>query len=756
MKNFQLIPPIRLAAPLLMMGLLASCEKTASVTSDSSTPAPAQAQAGLDDSFGFMSQTPANVEAYVGCYHAGKTWQDVVHSKAFANLRSNALTRKAVAAAQMGLALADQFRHLYAPMTSGSTAVASATASPAVVAAGILSDPRWAGLKHILGDALGNEFFLSFAEGATSKLETWQAFQKETRLLQFKGQIASLTGSNGKSGMWTADALPQLAPYLKTLEVPPTVLGFKVLTQKVAIQQQIDSLEAKLPATVIKAAFDVAGKPFKSWTFVAGSLVPAELQGKWRAALEKEVGDKAVADGYFDALAARKLEVAFGYIGDYLLVSIGTDHAHLKVAASRGESLLHIPEMSVLKPYASESIFTTAWTSQKCLDIYYQNTRVELLPFFEEARPSVDAYLSPEGSLRLESDLRRLDEKAKNLFKPSKIQAQVAVSFWKDGLHSEAYGGVMFAGLNSQHPLRFEATDTASSFFWAGKQADPAFSAALVDWVEDLTSSLFGVYHTAILPKLPDAQRMQYSMVEGLVLPKLTALYQITRDQLLKSLGTEAAVSVDLNGAMPAMPLVPLPVQQGGRMPRVALLRNVNDPKLLSQSWTSYFNLAQEISMMLPPTMQMQGGLAQPKSKPAAGGTTYFYSLPMETGDLLPNITISSTHDLIASTSLSYASEVDGLLSKALATDSLPSALKIDIHMTALFDFAEKWIGVASQNTDTFFKGDPSAAARFKRNEIAITGLLKSLRAFQGMEGRLYEENGGIRFSSVLHVHDIQ
>ena len=740
MNHLKLSLSARVAAPLLSLVLLSSCGKSPETTAENPS-VPASATVNPDDTFGFMSQAPANVEAYAGFYHAGKTWQDIAHSKAFATLRSNSLVRQGVGLVQQA---------------SAALSALAALPSPAPSPAGILSDPRLAKWKHLLGIVLGDEFFVSFADGATSKLETWLQFQKEIRLVQFKGQIAGVTApKSANSGQWMVDALPQLAPYLKTLEIPPTIMGFKVVAQKPAVQQEIDLLEKRLPASVVKAGFDLNGKPFKSWTFVAGALVPADVQGKWRASLEKEVGDKAVADGYFDALAARKLEIAFGYVGDYLLVSIGSDHAHLKLAASTGESLIHRPELTVLKPYSSEAIFTAAWTSQKMLEAFYQNSRVELLPFLEEARPALAKFLSPEGTVRLESDLRRLDEKVKNLFKPSKVQAQAAVSFWKDGLRGEAFGGVMPAGLDAQRPLRFEATDTASTFLWADKQADPAFSAALVDWVEDLTSSLFGIYHTEVLPKLPDQQRQQYSMVEALVLPKLTALYQITRDQFLKSLGTESALSMDLNGPMPAVPLVPLPIQQSGKMARVAILRNVNDPKLLAQSWTSYFNLAQEISMMLPPTMQMPGGLVQPKSKEAGGGTMYYYSLPMETGDLLPNVTIASTKDFIVSTSPSYVSEVSELLAKAPAIASVPTALKIDLRLTALYDFAEKWLEVANNNTDTFFKGDAAAAARFKKDEPAFIDLLKSFRAVQGVEGRLYEENGGIRTSSVLHVHDI-
>jgi hypothetical protein len=189
-------------------------------------------------------------------------------------------------------------------------------------------------------------------------------------------------------------------------------------------------------------------------------------------------------------------------------------------------------------------------------------------------------------------------------------------------------------------------------------------------------------------------------------------------------------------------------------MVRIAGIKEIVDEKLLGQSWASYLDLARQLSVFLPPKMQIPGGLLDAQHKDLTGAEMYFYPLPMDAGDLLPNITISGSTAFIASTSQSYSADISTALKAG--TSGPASALKIDLRMTPAYDFAEAWLGVAAEHPELFFQKNPDAGARFVRNEPKILEVLKSLRLFQGVEGRIYEENGGLRVSTVVHVHDIQ
>jgi len=694
------------------------------------------AAAPLDETFGFMSQIPQDVEAYSAFYNSRKVWQRLVNSKAYAALRASHL-----------------FQHHFdrVPGTRKLLDFFSPNAQNAI------SNPDVLAWRHIAADALGDECFISLANGATQDLQTWQQLLKEFRTQQriheIKDIVAPLSGGKPNPS-WMPGALPALLPYIQSLQCPPFVAGFKMSSQKAALQDQIDRLRKKLPPSVAITSFNLGDKPFTSWTFVAGSLIPADKQERMRAFLERNVQDKAAADGYLQALLSRKVEAAFGYVGDYFLVSIGPDHSHLKLAASPADSLLHRAELSVLTPYAGKTVWSACWTCQKLLEQASQRD-FDLLPAFESIKPSLAASLSQKDIEQIESNLRRIDAKGQSLLHPTIIQPAVAVSYWQDGLRTEQYGGVLPAGLATGKPLTFEPADLPSSFIWAGSQADPAFGPAFLDWLDDLAKTSLDLYHRAVLPNLSGQKRPGFAMAEALVMPRLTDLYHITRDQFLKSLGTESTLSVDLNGAIPALPQIPVPIQQEGRMMRIAVIREVADEKLLAQSWASYLALARQLSVFLPPKMQPSGGLPEPQSKDLGGAEMFFYPLPIDTGDLLPNITISAGKDFIASTSPAYSSEISDAL-KGAASGGVPSALKIDVRLTAAYDFAERWLNLAGEHPELFFKQKPDAAARFTQNEPKLRSLLKGLRLLQGMEGRVFQENGGLRISIVLHIHDIQ
>src|SRR5579862_2432770 len=715
---------------LLLAASLAACspkQSTETAAPPPGAPSKAASPASAGDTFGFMSQTPGDVEMYMAAFNSRDVWRRFVHSKAYAALRESHL-----------------FRHHFESLARPPGARKALNfLSPNAEAA--VTDPNLLKWRHIAADALGTEVFMSCAPGGTQAFAALQQFQTEIRIQQMKG-------AGGPPNQWMQTAVPSLAPFIETLQIPPIVLGFKMSAQKQALQEQIEYVKAKLPPTVAVATFNIGDKPFTSWTFVAGSLIPADKQQKIHDFLDKNIPDKVVADRYFQSLLARKAEVAFGYVGDYFLVSLGADHAHLKLAATPADSLLQRPELSVLGPYAGKNIWMTSWAAQKSLETLVAQRGSALLPVFEGIKAG--AHLSPQDNEQIETDLRRIDTKARNLFRPAVIQAAVSVSFWHDGLRAEQYGGILPAGLATGKDLTLGSTDLPANFIWGDGQEDPAFVAAFLDWVEDITNTGFSFYHRALLPKLNAVQQQQSAMAEAMALPRLIDLYHITRDQLLKSFGTETAGGIDLNGAVPPLPNIPPAIQQQGKIPRLAKVREVKDPKLLAQSWQSYLALARGIAAMLPPTMQAPGGIPDPQHKDLGGADMFWYPLPINAGDLLPNVAVTAgAKNWIFSTSPDYAAAMNAALVKGAPKDA-NTALKLDIHMTAFYDFAETWIKLLAGHPELIKK--PDAAANFNRYEGHILTLLKAFRVLQGMEVRYFEENGGLRVSTVVHVRDIQ
>jgi hypothetical protein len=293
-----------------------------------------------------------------------------------------------------------------------------------------------------------------------------------------------------------------------------------------------------------------------------------------------------------------------------------------------------------------------------------------------------------------------------------------------------------------------------STLLWMDQQSNPVVSQAFFDWLEDLVSTGYDYAQRFALTKLPDAQKMQFGLVANIAVPKLVEFYRITRDEFAKSLGPERAFAVDLNGAPPTIPQVPPPVQQGGKIPRMAYIASVQDRALLAKSWSSYFRFAQELMLLVPGgAVQFRGGVPQPTEQTVGDLKIYSYPLPMNTGDLLPNVAIWKEKVFVASTSPAFARDI-GLGVEKGATDPSPAILIFRLKFPALWDFAQKWMALAAQNPDVFFSGDAAKRDQFLKIQPDLAKLLQALRGFRGMDARVFNENGVPRSTAVMRFED--
>jgi len=599
-------------------------------------------------------------------------------------------------------------------------------------------NPEAAKWRAIASDALGNETFFEFTPGSSAILSSWIRFNDEMRIANMKNALAGKRAP-GASGPYT---MQSMLPFFKTLQMPPVIIGFKMGAQRAALNAEVERGEKNLPPGADLTSFVFNGTiPFKSLVLVLGKVLPPPAQEQLQKTIAQKVSDPKEADETYQALLARRVEIAYGYVGDYFLVSIGTDHAHLKLAANFGESVLARPEVAVVANYADKPLLSFSWSSPELMA--GMQRKFQLTPYYEKLKPEITRSLAAPDAEKLAVDLKRLDAEADALF-PQNFTPMVGVSYREHGFRGEAFGGIKPAG---DAPLKFSTAAPADTFLWVDSVSNPAKSAAFRAWFEDLTTTSYDTFQRIGLPLVPDAQKMQFGLFQSMALPKLVELYKISRDQFAKSLGSESAFALDLNGEIPALPMIPPPFHDG-RMIRLGYLSDVQDRALLGQSWDGYLKLARDISQMIPQAALLPGGIPNATNEVVDGVTLSYYPLPLQTGDLLPNVA-TTDKTFVMSTSRAYSLELTKAASKA-AAPAKPLTLDFRMSFKSAIDFAQKWMAVAAQNPDMFFKGDQARAAQFQKEEPDLTALLNSLRPFDGIDAQVYEENGVRRVSSAI------
>ena len=701
--------------PVALLGFaLAACHKQVPAADGSANPAAPQVtlETKLTNAYGFAARVPSNVEGYCSFYSLGKLWADIKQSKAVTEIRANPL-------------------------------VTRVTDDPAFKQqiATFSQNPEAAKARAIASDALGNETFLEFSPGSSAILASWIRFNDEMRIANIKNALDAKSAGTPPANPYN---LKSMLPFLKTLELPPVIAGFKMGAQKAELNADIDKAEKNLPPGVDLTTFNLDGNlPFKSIVVVVGKVLPAPYQGMLKNMVSQSITDPTEADATYQALLTRRLEIAYGYVGDYFIVSIGTDHAHLKLAANFGESVLSRPEVAVAANYADKPLLSFCWSSAELMA--GMQRKIQLSPYYEQLKQEINRSLAPADAQKLETDLKRLDGEADAVFTQS-FTPMVGVTYRDHGLRGETFGGIKPTGNTAS--VKFSTVPPADTFLWIDSVSNPVTTAAFRTWFEDLSTTSYDTFQRIGLPLLSNTQQLQFSMFQTMGLPKLTELYKISRDQFAKSLGSETAFALDLNGEIPALPMIPAPFHDGGRMFRLAYLSDVQDRALLGQSWNGYLKLARDISQMIPQAALLPGGIPDATNEVVDGVTLSYYQPPLQTGDLLPNIA-TTDKTFVMSTSRAYSLALTKSAVKAAAP---AKPLQLDFHMNfkPAYDFAVTWMALAAQYPNIFFSGDQAKADEFKKVQPDLTTLLNALRPLQGMDTQVFEENGIRRMSSAI------
>ena len=665
--------------------------------------------------YGFAAQTPKEAEGFVSIYHLNQLWQDFLASKTGTAFRTAPSIQQKLADPGLRKAIDEAKRRL-----------------------GLQT------LSPLMTDLFGNEIFVIFSQGSAQRLLALQQFSNQLRLENFKAHLANTLHTDKSPDKWTA-ILEIYKANTDSLQLPPLIFGSKISNQKTALIQQLDLLEKKLPAGVDIAAFNLNDKfPFKSLIFNASKLLTPALQDQFKQALAAEISDPKLVDYIFQSVMVRKIEIAYGFVGDYLIASIGNDHAHLKLASNFGTSLLARPELAVATQFVNKPILGLSWCDQSIVALRLPHSKISAL--YDNLKASIEPDLTGVDLKKLEADLARLDAKAAAIF-PTEVDPCVSIVYRDHGICSETFGGMKLQGFANAAPLKFSSVPSDTTFLWMDAQKNPTLNAACWDWFEDFTSTGYHWFLTVGSPKIPDAQKMGFALFQNLAVPKLIDLFHITKDQFSKSLGNETALVVDLDGEMPRLPMMPEPLLKNGKMLRLGLIRDIRDRKLLTQSWESYFKIARDIAMMIPQTAKIPGGLSEPKFETEDGITFSYYPLPLSTGDLIPNIA-TTDRTFVMSSSRKYSIELTKATAKPLLPGANPIIIDLRIQTKAACDFLDQWIAVAIENPDILFPNQPKNAADFKLNQPNISLFIKAARSVSGIESKVFEEKGQPRVTT--------
>ncbi|MGC3988083.1 MAG: hypothetical protein QM796_00080 [Chthoniobacteraceae bacterium] len=719
----KLVPLVVVAGFGALVAVVAGCHRSSSSTASSDTLQKLQANSG------FAAQVPADVEALISFYNSGELIQNLQTTKLWAEVM-------AIPAVRDGLA-----KSPFVPKPGQSPSEAA-------------YNQNLARAKSISGALLGSESFLVLTTGAAEQFTTLQQLQQPLQSLAMMNTTGHKTSPAMMTGYYRAIA-PQVIPLLQKAAIPSMWFGFKASAQKKDIDDGLNQLIAKKPAAVKAEDFQLAGKyPFHLFTFTVRDGLDANQQTALKAQINTTLDPGPQADAALEAILSRHVEMAVGWVGDYLLVSLGAGHDHLKLVDQPGDSVLARKELEPLAPLQHTGFHTLAYSSEAFLKTITEN-QWNIAPILQRLKDRLASIfpqaLPQEDSARIDTEIQQFSAKFKTLG-PQKVSASVGAGWWDHGLHLEAFGGPEYDALQSGGPLNFASIPDARTFLWSNKRVNPAYVAKVLDVLDYSFPVAWGELHRFVIDRLPPEKKQPYAMVEQLALPKLQELYRITKEELLPAQGDEAALSLDFDGAVPVLPMIPGPLATSLKLPRVAIVRELKDRAELQKSAASYGAWLKDVTALLPPQGQMIFSALQLASKSENNVDYTILTLPLNLGDFAPQVAVTPKWWLLTN-STSQANEIATKL--AQPTPGTPAGFVLHLSMPVACDYAQRWANAMKQFPDFFGQAKGLNAQQVTQNADTIQLVIRYLRVIGALDIKCDVQNGLPHTSSQLEFQDL-
>ena len=698
----------------------AAVDKVASAVS--AAVAPAADASKLGETYGFVARLPKDVEMFSSAYRMHEVWLSIANSKWGAAVVD--LLKKDPQGQQM----LQQWQ----------------------------SDPGAQKGKEFAEAFFGHEYFSVGAAGFTQKLEPWMELMQSFGVMYYQaaitgGMMGGTPADTEKAMMrMMKDNAADLLPKAVKLDLPPMLMGFKAGKVRAEFDDFIKKgLEsAQLPPGVESNKFKVGDKyEFQSLSVMVRKVVPASQEEALVAQIKELVGDEAAAKKHVEALMAKRFELSWGWVEDYLIVSIGTDHAHVKFSTGVADSALSIPDVAARAAmFAGKKPIGLGYVDKAFFDKLIKP--MQLAAPFAKMTEALQGMIAPEAVAGMTADVKKLEGRVQELYKTVN-SSQVTVSYVDGGMRADSIGGPRAANATAPQPLTFSSLSTPATVMSLVSRSDSANSAKTTELIEESAAMVWGWYEKFGRKMLPGDGQQSAAMMEAMAIPMVKDFWKSCR-VLGTAFGDNSALLVDLNGKMPPIPGAPKIAVEGGKIPRIAFAMELKNRAALSEAWKGFDKIFKQVIAMVP-----RGADSPPvpeaQMRKEGDVEIHFVELPIQMGDLLPHVAISKDKWMI-STSPSYSAE----LSKLASTGSAKQDMEMRMEFGAVADFAGHWLKLAASNPTEFFQGNASSAEEFQKAKPMIESAIGLVRSVKSVSVQVGEEASKAHMTLSILVEDLK
>lgn len=533
-------------------------------------------------------------------------------------------------------------------------------------------------------------------------------------------------------------------------KAPPIYVAFRTTPEKQeAVANQIAEFidmmgsegEVSEPVTIEQAGAKLTG--FK----LLGSKVAEEMASEreredMEDALGAELTDKLLA-----TVAKKNLVVASGTLGSYVVVFIGSAETDFALVTDPAQSLLAGPALAFADSYLAKELAVVVYGDMAASKALFEGGG-GLANYAHAIRDGLNGSEGLGETRDLEAMLQMVGERETALRKLGSVDATGAIAFFDQGLRIETFGGYDPGAIDWKAPCRLsQMGDSPDVLMFANATSEAAYDEKAIAYYEAIVETAYAAMTKFSNLDIDDPDFGEFKgyldifnkdfRVEALT------LWDALRGDFSAGLGKESALVMDCGGAMPTFPGLPQVVVDNAKFPRMTMIMPVTDRSKLKSSWVK---INDAVTRMMPKIGEMIGEevpMQKPMSSEKNGYTTWFMSLPFQSDDFVPSVTVGDKW-FAAATSKNRALE---LLAKAEVADGTRTGMWFSMNFNKLRTYGEETVKMIEDNSATIFKDNESALEEFTSSKEMRDKMFEAMAELDSLTVHARRENGQMRSS---------
>lgn len=537
---------------------------------------------------------------------------------------------------------------------------------------------------------------------------------------------------------------------IERAKMPPIYVAFRTTKenqQSVAdtVGQAIDQMgqmgEVSEAVTIEKAGAKLTGHK------IVGSKIVEEMASE-REEMENTLGVEST-EKLLAVIGKKTLVVASGTIGDYVMIFVGSSEEDFGLIEDPVQSLASSEALAFADAYADKELAVLVYGGKSLIESMLNGVKQMGLGLY--ANGIRDGLSGAEGlgeTRDLEAMLQMVAEREAALYKLASSDATGMLAFFDQGLHIESFGGMDGGAIDYQTPCKLaHLGDSPDVAVFINASADAAYDEKALAYYEAIVETAYAAAVKFSELPIEDTNVQQFKETLEMFNQNFRAdaltLWDALRGDLGAGLGQESALVVDLKGSMPTFPGLPQAVVDSARFPRATLIMPVTDRAKLKSSWTKINGACTEllgkISEMSGEDIPMQ----KPISSEKDGYTTWFMSLPFQSNDFIPSVTVGDKW-FAAATSKDRALE---LLGQAEQGGAERTGLWLRVDFTAFQTCAAETLKMLDENAKEIFGDNESNLNQFTSSKELRDQMLDAMTDLDSLTVHSRRENGVLRGS---------